>query len=153
MWYTVFVWYWLISLSIMLSKSIHVATNGKISFFVCLSSIPLYVWVLATQSCLTLSTQWTVAGQALLSMLFSRQEYRRNSHSCFQVIFPTQGWTQVSHIAGRFFNSWATREAQEYWGGYPIPSPVELTNPGIKPGSPALLVDPSPTELSEKPAM
>ena len=24
-------------------------------------------------------------------------------------------WTQVSHIAGRFFTSWATREAQEYW--------------------------------------
>ena len=23
--------------------------------------------------------------------------------------------TQVSHIAGRFFTSWATREAQEYW--------------------------------------
>ena len=25
--------------------------------------------------------------------------------------------TQVSHIAGRFFISWATREAQEYWSG------------------------------------
>ena len=25
--------------------------------------------------------------------------------------------TQVSHIAGRFFNSWATKEAQEYWSG------------------------------------
>ena len=25
--------------------------------------------------------------------------------------------TQVSNIAGRFFNSWATREAQEYWSG------------------------------------
>ena len=25
--------------------------------------------------------------------------------------------TQVSHIAGRFFTSWATREAQEYWVG------------------------------------
>ena len=25
--------------------------------------------------------------------------------------------TQVSHIAGRFFTSRATREAQEYWGG------------------------------------
>ena len=25
--------------------------------------------------------------------------------------------TQVSHIAGRFFTSWATREAQEYWSG------------------------------------
>ena len=27
-------------------------------------------------------------------------------------------WTQVSHIAGGFFTSWATREAQEYWSGY-----------------------------------
>ena len=27
-------------------------------------------------------------------------------------------WTQVSHIAGTFFTSWATREAQEYWSGW-----------------------------------
>ena len=26
-------------------------------------------------------------------------------------------WTQVSHIAGRFFTSRTTREAQEYWNG------------------------------------
>ena len=25
--------------------------------------------------------------------------------------------TQVSRIAGGFFTSWATREAQEYWSG------------------------------------
>ena len=25
--------------------------------------------------------------------------------------------TQVSHIEGRFFANWATREAQEYWYG------------------------------------
>ena len=25
--------------------------------------------------------------------------------------------TQVSHIAGGFYMSWATREAQEYWSG------------------------------------
>jgi len=25
--------------------------------------------------------------------------------------------TQVSHIAGRFFTNWATREAQEHWSG------------------------------------
>ena len=25
--------------------------------------------------------------------------------------------TQVSHIAGRFFTSWATREVQEHWSG------------------------------------
>ena len=27
-------------------------------------------------------------------------------------------WTQVSHIIGRFFTRWATREAQEYWSGW-----------------------------------
>ena len=26
-------------------------------------------------------------------------------------------WTQVSRIAGKFFTSWATREAREYWSG------------------------------------
>ena len=34
---------------------------------------------------------------------------------------------QVSHIAGRFFTDWATREAQEYWSGEPIPSPGDLS--------------------------
>ena len=33
--------------------------------------------------------------------------------------------TQVSHIAGRFFTSWATRETQEHWSGSPIPSPAD----------------------------
>ena len=41
--------------------------------------------------------------------------------------------TQVSCIAVRFFTSWATREAQEYWSRYPIPSPVDLPDPGIEP--------------------
>ena len=59
--------------------------------------------------------------------------------------------TQVSHIAGRFFSSWATREAQEYWSGYPVPSVGELPKPGIEPGSPALQTDSLPTELSGKP--
>ena len=49
--------------------------------------------------------------------------------------------TQLSHIAGRLFTSWATREDQEYWSGYPIPSPVDLPDPGIEPGSPALQMD------------
>ena len=49
--------------------------------------------------------------------------------------------TQVSHIAGRLFTSWATREAQEHWSGQPIPSPGDLPNPGIKLGSPALQAD------------
>ena len=59
-------------------------------------------------------------------------------------------WTEVSHIAGRFFTRWVTREAQEYWSGNPIPSPTDLPNPEIEPGSPALRVDSLPTELSGK---
>ena len=30
-------------------------------------------------------------------------------------------WIQISHIAGRFFTSWAIRGAQEYWSEHPIP--------------------------------
>ena len=29
----------------------------------------------------------------------------------------TRDEIQVSHIAGSFFTSWATREAKEYWSG------------------------------------
>ena len=39
--------------------------------------------------------------------------------------------TQVSHIAGRFFTIWATRETHEYWSGWPIPSPGDLPDPRI----------------------
>ena len=40
----------------------------------------------------------------------------------------------------------------EYRSGYPIPSPVvDLLDPGIKPGSPALQADSLPTGLSGKP--
>ena len=36
--------------------------------------------------------------------------------------------TQVSHIAGRFFTVWNTREAQEYWSGYPsLPQGIFMT--------------------------
>ena len=59
--------------------------------------------------------------------------------------------TQVSHIAGRLFTSWATREA--YFSiGYPTPSPGDLPDPEIEPGSSALQVDSLPTELSGKPS-
>ena len=30
---------------------------------------------------------------------------------------------------------------QEYWSGLPLPSPGDLTDPGIKPGSPVLQAD------------
>ena len=36
--------------------------------------------------------------------------------------------------------------SQEYWSGLPFPSPGDLPDPGIKPGSPALQADSLPTE-------
>ena len=36
---------------------------------------------------------------------------------------------------------------QEYWSGLPFPSPGDLPDPGIEPGSPALQADDLPTEL------
>ena len=40
---------------------------------------------------------------------------------------------------------------QEYWSGLPFPSPGDLPNPGIKPGSPALQTDALPSEPLGKP--
>ena len=37
---------------------------------------------------------------------------------------------------------------QEYWSGWPFPSPGDIPNPGIEPGSPALQAD---ALLSEPP--
>ena len=36
---------------------------------------------------------------------------------------------------------------QEYWSGLPFPSPGDLPDPGIAPGSPVLQADSLPTEL------
>ena len=58
---------------------------------------------------------------------------------------------QVSHIAGAFFTRWGPREDQECWSGSLTPSPVNLPDPGIEPGSPALQVDSLPTELIGNP--
>ena len=40
---------------------------------------------------------------------------------------------------------------QEYWSGLPFPSPVDLPDPGIKPGFPALQADALPSEPPGKP--
>ena len=41
---------------------------------------------------------------------------------------------------------------QGYWSGLLFPSPGDLPNPGIKPGSPALQADSLPTEPPGKPS-
>ena len=42
-------------------------------------------------------------------------------------------WT-VAHQAPQFMGF----SKQEYWNGLPFPSPEDLPNPGIEPGSPTL---------------
>ena len=43
----IFVFLFLTSLNIITSRSIHVAANGIISFFLQLTSIPLYIYTMA----------------------------------------------------------------------------------------------------------
>ena len=72
----------------------------------------LIAWKWKLLSCVWLfETPWIIQ-----SMEFSRPECWSRL-SLLQGIFPIKDRTQVSHISDRFFISWATREAQEYWSG------------------------------------
>jgi len=42
---------------------------------------------------------------------------------------------------------------QEYWSGLPFPSPGDLPDPGIKPGSPELQADSLPSEPPGNPSI
>ena len=72
-------------------------------------------------------------------------------HALLQGIFPPRDWTQASSITGRFFTNWAIREAQEHCSGWLIPSPGDLSKPGIEPGIPSLQAGSLPAELPGKP--
>ena len=54
-------------------------------------------------------------------------------------------WTVV-HQAPLFMEF----SRREHWSGLPSPSPGDLPNPGIEPGSSALQADSLPTELQGK---
>ena len=77
-------------------------------------------------------TPRTVARQAPLSMGILQARIldwvvMPSSRGSFQ----SRDWAEVSCIPGGFFTTWATREAQEYCNGKPIPSPGVLPDPGI----------------------
>ena len=42
---------------------------------------------------------------------------------------------------------------QEYWSGLPFPSPGDLPDPGIEPGSPTLWADALPSETPGNPSL
>ena len=86
------------------------------------------------------STPWTIQ-----SMEFSRPQYW--SLSLLQEIFPTHGSNPgLLHCRQILYQV----IHKGYWSGQPIPSPGNLPDPGIEPGSPALQVHSLPAELSGK---
>ena len=62
--------------------------------------------------------------------------------SCLTLATPLTGACQAP-LSMRF-------SRQEYWSGLPFPSPGDLPDPGLEPGSPALQADSLSTELSRK---
>ena len=71
-------------------------------------------------------------------------------HSLLQGIFPTQGSNPGLPHCRWILYCLSTRKAQEYWSGWPIPSPGDLPDPGIEPGSPTLQENYLPAELPGK---
>ena len=57
-------------------------------------------------------------------------------------------WT-VAYQAPQFMEF----SRHEYWSGWPCPSPVDLPDPGIKPGSPTLQADTLPSKPPGKSEM
>ena len=74
---------------------------------------PMSEWVKVAQLCLTLCDPMGYTVHGILQARILEWVAFPFSKGSSQ----PRDWTQVSCIAGRFFTSWATREAQEYWSG------------------------------------
>ena len=73
------------------------------------------------------------------------------SLSLLQGIFPTQGSKSGLPHCRQILYQLSHREAQEYWSGWPFPSPGDLLHPGMEPMSPALQADSLPAEPQGSP--
>ena len=88
----------------------------------CLAYLPGLLLLFSVVDCLTsFVTPWTVVRQAPLTMGFSRQEYCTSLPLASPGNLPDPGIEQGSPaLAGRFFTSWATREAQNLFRVYEL---------------------------------
>ena len=100
------------------------------------------VHVLSTQSCLALCI---LPGSSVLGILLARilEVKSEVTQSCPTPCDPMDCSLSGSSIHGIF--------QQECWSGLPFPSPGDLPDPGIKPGSPTLQADALPSEPPGKP--
>ena len=71
--------------------------------------------------------------------------------SLLQRIFPTQGLSPGLPHCRQILYRLSHKGSPKYWNGQPIPSPADLSNPGIELASPSLQADSLPTEISGKP--
>jgi len=122
---------------------------------------------------------WTIAHQASLSLGLSREECwsglpcpppgdlpdpgnEPRSPALQADSFPLSHQSKVKWLrrARLFVTPWTVAyqalpsmgfSRQDYWSGLPFPSPGDLLNPGIEPGSPALQADALPYEPPGKP--
>ena len=71
---------------------------------------------------------------------------------CMKVLVPQLCLTPCDSMDG-ILPGFSTHgiSSQEYWSGLPFPSPWDLPNLGIEPGSLTLQADSLPPELPEKP--
>ena len=70
-------------------------------------------WKWKSLSCVRLfATPWIVVHGILQAKILERVAFLFSRGSS-----QPRDQTQVFHIAGGFFTSWATREAKEYWSG------------------------------------
>ena len=97
------------------------------------------------------ATPWTAVHQAPLTMgILQGRILQGVAMPSSRVLSQARDQTQVSCIAGGFFTIWAIMEAKKYWNVEPAPFLGDLPNPGIEPGSPALLADSLPAEQPGK---
>ena len=82
----------------------------------------------------------------LISLLVNTNIYYSEVKLLSHVQLFATPWT-VAHQAPQSMEF----SRQEYWSGVPFPSPGDLPNPGIEPGSPALQADTLPSESRGKP--
>ena len=94
-------------------------------------------------------------------VLLSLKTPRKSRQLCTPWLFPVSvshsvvsGSLQPNGLQGGAHQAPLSTEfsRQEYWSGLPFPSPRDLPDPGIKPMSPALQADSSPSEPPEKPS-
>ena len=148
----------------------HIIITPKYILYIMVHSWYCMLYVL-TQSCLTLCDPMDWGTDSSVRGIFPGKNtgvgchllLQGSSNPCYLSLLHCK-WT-LHHCASHvwlFATLWTVAHQaplsmgfsrQEYWSGLPFPSPGDLPDPGIKPGSPALQADSLPSEPPRKPCI